>query len=107
MRLKIQERDLLQFPPGLAVRLVISLPRSWGPCAAWGSSATLREAKEDPAGVYVGVEFAESAALQTSILERFLSEGGEDGVGERSSSSMTRSRYESFSASSSPVQAMR
>jgi len=83
MRLKIQERDLLQFPPGLVVRLVISLPRSWGTLRCLGELRDIAEAKEDPAWVYVGVEFAESAALQTSILERFLSEGGEDGVGEK------------------------
>jgi len=83
MRLKIQERDLLQFPPGLAVRLVISLPRSWGTLRCLGELRDIAEAKEDPAWVYVGVEFAESAALQMRILERFLSEGGEDGVGEK------------------------
>lgn len=83
MRLKIRERDLLQFPPGLVVRLVISLPRSWGTLRCLGELRDIAEAKEDSAGVYVGVEFAESAALQTRILERFLSEGGEDGVGEK------------------------
>lgn len=83
MRLKIRERDLLQLPPGLAVRLVISLPRWWGTLRCLGELRDIAEAKEDPAAVYLGVEFAESAAAQTRILERFLSEGGEDGVSEK------------------------
>jgi len=83
MRLRIRERDLLQLPPGLMVRLAISLPRSWGTLRCLGELRDIAEAKEDPAAVCLGVEFAESAASQTRILERFLSEGGEDGVGEK------------------------
>jgi CheY-like chemotaxis protein len=83
MRLKVRERDLLQLPPGLEVRLAIALPRSWGILRCLGELRDITEAQEDPAGVYLGVEFAESADSQTTILERFLSEGGADGVGER------------------------
>jgi two-component system alkaline phosphatase synthesis response regulator PhoP len=83
MRLKIPERDLLQLPPGLAVRLVISLPRSWGTLRCLGELRDIAEAKEDPVAVCLGVEFAQSAAPQTRILERFLSEGGDDEVGEK------------------------
>jgi CheY-like chemotaxis protein len=83
MRLKIRERDLLRLSPGLGVRLVISLPRSWGTLRCLGELRDIAESKDDPAAVYLGVEFAESAAPQTRILERFLSEGGEDGIGEK------------------------
>jgi CheY-like chemotaxis protein/CRP-like cAMP-binding protein len=83
MRLKIRERSLLQLPQGLVVRLVISLPRSRGTLSCLGELRDIAEAKEDPAGVYLGVEFTESAASQTRMLERFLSEGGEDGVSQK------------------------
>jgi CheY-like chemotaxis protein len=83
MRLKIRERALLQLPPGLLVRLGISLPRSWGTLRCLGELRDIAEAKEDPAAVYLGVEFAASAASQTRILERFLCEGGDDGVSDK------------------------
>ena len=83
MRLKIRDRDLLQLQPGLAVRLVISLPRWWGTLRCLGEIRDIAEGKEEPAAVYLGVEFAESSASQTMILERFLREGGEDGVSEK------------------------
>jgi CheY-like chemotaxis protein len=83
MRLKIRDRDLLELPPGLVVRLVISLPGPWGTLRCPGELRDIAEADDDPAAVHLGVEFTEAAASQTRVLERFLSEGGEDGVSEK------------------------
>jgi CheY-like chemotaxis protein len=83
IRLKIRDRDLLELSPGLVVRLGISLPGSWGTLRCLGELRDIAQAEEDPTAVHLGVEFAESAASQTKVLERYLDEGGGDGVSEK------------------------
>jgi two-component system alkaline phosphatase synthesis response regulator PhoP len=83
MLLKVKDRDLLELPPGLVVRLVITLPGSWGTLRCLGEVRDITEAEEDPTVVHLGLEFTESAGSQTRLLERFLSEGDRDGVSEK------------------------
>ncbi|HVO85234.1 MAG TPA: response regulator [Syntrophobacteria bacterium] len=83
MRLKIRDRDLLELPPGLVVQVVISLPGSWGNLRCPGVLRDIAQNEEDPAVVHLGLEFTEAAASQTRVLERFLSEGGGDGISEK------------------------
>jgi two-component system, OmpR family, alkaline phosphatase synthesis response regulator PhoP len=83
IRLKIRDRDLLELPPGLVVRLGISLPGSWGTLRCLGELRDIAQAEEDPTAVHLGVEFTELAASQTRVLERYLDEGGGDGVSEK------------------------
>lgn len=83
IRLKSQERALLQLVPGLMVRMTILLPRSWGTLHCVGELREISEVRDDPAAVHLAVEFAEAADLQTRTLERFLREEGEEGVAEK------------------------
>jgi two-component system alkaline phosphatase synthesis response regulator PhoP len=83
IRLKVRDRDLLDLPPGLEVRLVITLPGSWGTLRCLGELRDIAEAEEDPAAVHLGLEFNESAAFEIGLLERFLSEGGGNGASEK------------------------
>ena len=83
IRLRVEERALLKLPPGAVIRMVISMSRSWGTLRCLGTLRDVSEAKDDPDGVYLGVEFGSTAAAQTKILERFLRMDGEHDVVEK------------------------
>jgi two-component system alkaline phosphatase synthesis response regulator PhoP len=77
IRLRVEERALRKVSPGAIIRMIVSLPRSWGTLRCLGTLRDVSELKDDDKAVYLGVEFGSTAAAQTKILERFLGAGGE------------------------------
>lgn len=77
IRLRAEERALLKLPPGAVIRMVISMSRSWGALRCLGTLRGVSQTKDDPDGVYLGVEFGSTAAAQKVILERFLRSDGD------------------------------
>ncbi|MGQ9654866.1 MAG: cyclic nucleotide-binding domain-containing protein [Thermodesulfobacteriota bacterium] len=74
IRIKVQERALMELPLGSQLRLDISLPHPWGAIHCLGTIRDVVEGKEGQDVGFLGIEFSEMSPAHRTKIRRFLSD---------------------------------
>jgi CRP-like cAMP-binding protein len=72
IRIKVQDRALLELPLGSQIRLEISFPQPWGSIRCLGTIRDVLEGKEGQDLGFLGIEFSEVPPAYRKKIDRFL-----------------------------------